>query len=219
MRARLPAPRRLQLPAGCSPPLGQARERVVFANATGFGPGGRNTTADIVDVGVPGLHNLTSRSARVRKVRLVPVPAAVRLLGVSAHPGQAVGVLDGDLSKLCRKTYPPYPVTDAVAAPHADSNWHLVLAITFTAAATPPRSRPGLTSETFRRERSWIFFYAQFVLWQHALKWAARLAKWTLTAAVMIAAGAGHGRNHRRRNAGVAGRWPGCAAPPPGPCR
>src|ERR1017187_3603444 len=42
------------LAAGCSPPPDQAREQIVFADATGFGQGGRNTTADIVDVGVPG---------------------------------------------------------------------------------------------------------------------------------------------------------------------
>jgi len=33
-----------------------------------------------------------------------------------------------------------------------------------------------------------IFFYAQILLWQHALKWAARLAKWTVTSVVMVAA-------------------------------
>ena len=86
------------LAAGCSPPPGHASEQVVFAEATGFGQGGRNTTADIVDVGVHGLHNLTGRSVRVRRVSLMSVPAAVRLLGVTAHPSQAVGVLDGDLA-------------------------------------------------------------------------------------------------------------------------
>jgi len=33
-----------------------------------------------------------------------------------------------------------------------------------------------------------IWFYAQLVLWRHAAKWAARLARWTVTSAVMIAA-------------------------------
>ena len=33
-----------------------------------------------------------------------------------------------------------------------------------------------------------IWFYAQLLLWQHALKWAARLTKWTVTAAAMTAA-------------------------------
>jgi hypothetical protein len=33
-----------------------------------------------------------------------------------------------------------------------------------------------------------IWFYAQLVLWQHTAKWAARLARWTVTSVVLIAA-------------------------------
>lgn len=78
------------LPIGCSPGPSQMREQVVFSVATGFGQGMRHVTpVDVVDVGVPALHNLTGRSVRVRKVSLVSAPAAVRLLSVTAHPGVA----------------------------------------------------------------------------------------------------------------------------------
>jgi hypothetical protein len=117
---------------GCTPAQNQPRESVVFAMATGFGQGLRRATpVDTVDIGVPELHNLTARSVRVRKISLVAVPRTVRLLNVTAHPGQPVGIVRGDLVKLCRTTYPSYPVTDAITAPYGDSNWFLVLAIQF----------------------------------------------------------------------------------------
>jgi hypothetical protein len=123
----------LLLTGGCSPTPGQAGQRVVFPVATGFSQGlRRSTPVDIIDVGVPALYNLTGKAVQVRKVTLVAVPAAVRLLDVTAHPGQATGIVAGNLRKLCRHSYPSYPVTAAVTRPHAESNWFLVLAVNFT---------------------------------------------------------------------------------------
>jgi hypothetical protein len=120
--------------SACSPsPASHVGQRVVFAVATGFGQGmGDITTIDTVDVGIPDLHNVTDRAVRIRAVSIPDVPPAVRLDGVTAHPGQGVGIITGNLVKLCRTTYPTFPVTDAVTRPHAESTWHLVLAITFT---------------------------------------------------------------------------------------
>ena len=124
------------LAMGCSPGPAEMHEQVVFSFATGFGQGMRHVTpVDVVDVGVPALHNLTGRSVRVRKVSLVSVPAAVRLVSVTAHSGQPVGVITGNLVRLCRTSYPSHPVAEAVTPPHANSNWFLVMAITF--------ARPG----------------------------------------------------------------------------
>jgi|SRR5580658_3380812 hypothetical protein len=120
--------------AGCTKAAGGGQgERVVFTVATGFGQGLReSTTVDIDDIGVPDLYNGTGHAVKVLKVSLASAPRAARLLNVTAHPGQAVGIIGGNLLKLCKTMYPSYPVTDAVTAPHAYSNWHLVLAVTLT---------------------------------------------------------------------------------------
>jgi hypothetical protein len=121
------------LAAGCSSAPG---ERNVFHLDTGFGEADRIvSTADTMDIGVPSLYNVTSQTVRVRKVSLVSAPPSVRLRGVTAHPGQPVGILHGNLNRLCSKQYPPHPVTDAVIRPHSQSAWFLVLAVTF--------ARPG----------------------------------------------------------------------------
>jgi hypothetical protein len=128
------------LVSGCSSaPRGG---HLVFADPSISDEGGAATTVDIVDVGMGPLHNLTGHSVRVIRISLVSVPPAVRLLGVTAHPAPpSLGIGRGDLAKPCRTTYPSYPVTDAVTAPHADSNWDLVLAIAFT---KPGRYHLGL---------------------------------------------------------------------------
>src|SRR5258708_35216984 len=90
------------IPGGCSPRPGpDGAEQVVFAVATGFRQWAPDRTIDVVDVGVPGLHNLTSHIVRLRKISLVSVPPAGRLLSVTAHTGAWVGILVGDLTNLC----------------------------------------------------------------------------------------------------------------------
>ena len=42
----------------------------------------------------------------------------------------ALGIGRGNLLRYCRKTNRPYPVTAAVAAPHAYANWEIVIAFT-----------------------------------------------------------------------------------------
>ncbi len=121
------------LAGGCSAgPHGA--ERAVFTVATGFREGSRATTVDIVDIGVPFLHNSSGQRVRILGVGLASVPASVRLLSVTAHPATdgRIGIGHGDMVKLCRKEFPPYPVTDAVTAPHANSNWYVLLAVRFT---------------------------------------------------------------------------------------
>jgi hypothetical protein len=129
----------LALTAGCTSTSTHRHrgEQAAFAVVTGFGQGLRDSTPlDIVNVGVPDLYHHTSHTIRIREVSLSSAPRAVRLLNVTAHPGQAVGVIRGNPLKRCQASYPAYPVTDAVTAPHANSNWHLVLAITITRPGT-----------------------------------------------------------------------------------
>src|SRR5262249_44447453 len=111
---------------------GPGHENAVFALATGFYQAIPATTVDVVDVGVPGLANRSDDSARIRGVSLVSVPSAVHLRSVHAYLGPGVGLIHGDLPRLCRNDYPSHPVTNAVALPHQGSNWHVVLAITFS---------------------------------------------------------------------------------------
>jgi hypothetical protein len=108
-------------------------EHVVFKVATGFSQGGSDTTANVVDIGLPfGLYNLSDHTVRLSGIRLVGTTAAVHLRSVTAYRGNGVGIVDGDLLKLCRRSYRPYPVTDAVTQPHSNSRWFIVIAVTFT---------------------------------------------------------------------------------------
>ena len=115
------------------------------------------TTVDVVDVGMSGLHNDTSHRVRVLGISLVSVRRAVHLLSVTAYPapfGLAVG--RGNLLKLCRKTDPPHPVSDFVAAPHADANWDLVLAFGFTKPGRYSLSRVKISYET-NGQKGWQY--------------------------------------------------------------
>jgi len=118
------------LSAGCSPAAGTSEARV-FALVTGFSQGGPARTIDTVDIGVPGSQNLTTSSIRFERVSLVSAPPAVHLSSVTAYPpGPGVGVMFGNLLKNC-PDFKPYPLTAAVTPPYAETQWNIVLAITF----------------------------------------------------------------------------------------
>jgi hypothetical protein len=113
-------------------------ERVVFSQYAGFSQGGKASTVDVVDFGLPyEMLNLTGSIVRVRAVSLVGVPRTVRLISVTAYgPGPGPGLITGDLLKYCRQSYPPHPITDDTTAPHAGSPWRLVVAVIFTRPGT-----------------------------------------------------------------------------------
>jgi hypothetical protein len=118
------------LAAGCS----GGGERTVFAVASGFGQGLRGVKpVDVVDLGLPDLRNLTGHSVRVRAITLVSVPRGVHVRSITAYVYPrtgGLGIQRGDLLRYCRKTDRPYPVTAAVAPPHAYANWLVVIAVT-----------------------------------------------------------------------------------------
>lgn len=109
-------------------------ERDVFAVASGFGQGMRgDRPADVVDLGLPDLYNLTDQSIRLRAVTLVSPPRAVRVRSITAYvfpQSGGLGLARGDLLRRCRKTDRPYSVTAAVARTHGYANWLIVIAFT-----------------------------------------------------------------------------------------
>jgi hypothetical protein len=119
------------LSAGCSPAAGTG-EATVFTVATGFSQGGPASTIDTVNIGVPGGQNVTGHSVRFESVRLAGVPAAAHLSSVFAYR-QSVGVIFGNMHKECPEDR-QYPLTAAVLPPHAETQWNIVLAITFAKA-------------------------------------------------------------------------------------
>ncbi|HET9896674.1 MAG TPA: hypothetical protein VFQ44_17225 [Streptosporangiaceae bacterium] len=154
------------LAVGCS----GSGEHTVFAIATDFGEGDRAVrTIDIIDVGVPSLYNVTDQSVRVRKVALASAPPAVRLLGATAHPGQAVGIVFGDLSSRCAKEYPAHPVTDALIRPRSRSNWFLVLAIRFSKPGRYYLGRVKIYYTTGGQD-GWQYQNLHATFWVHAAR-------------------------------------------------
>jgi hypothetical protein len=136
----------------------------VFADSVGGGSGvgSRNTTADIEDLGLGQLHSLTSNSVRVLGISLVSVPRAVRLLTTHAYaPSFSVGLVDGNLAKLCRKISVAHPLTDTTAAPHADTNYGLVLAFRFTKPGQYSLHRVKISYET-DGQKGWQYEHLNF---------------------------------------------------------
>ena len=115
--------------AGCSSAGG---ERAVFAVFAPSSDGVPATTVDVVDVGLPGLTNVTGSRVTLRRISLGSVPRAVHLRSVTIYGTDVkVGLTRGDLLKYCRHTDKPYPVSADMTPPHSDSPWNVVLAITF----------------------------------------------------------------------------------------
>jgi hypothetical protein len=117
--------------AGCTSAAGQG-EQVVFSEATGFSQGGPATTMDVIDVILQRLANTSDNSVQLRGVTLVSAPAAVRIKSVTAYyPGPGGGIVTGDLLKLCRQSSPPSPLSADITPAHSESDWSVVIALTF----------------------------------------------------------------------------------------
>jgi hypothetical protein len=155
---------------GNEAPAHQVTAGQVFADPTGSSAGGPATTVDLVDVGMGGLHNVTSHRVRVLGVSLVSASRAVHLVSVTAYPAPlSVGLGRGNLLKLCRKIYPPHPVSDFVAAPHADSNWTLVLAYGFTRPGRYHLGRVKIFYQTNGR-KGWQYEHMDVTITVHAAR-------------------------------------------------
>src|SRR5262245_4852741 len=118
--------------AGSSPaPHGPQAVLAVQTDVTTWVPG---HTDEVLDIGLPHLHNLTDQTVRLRSVQWVNRPAAAHIISVYAYRyadiGHGVIGLEGNLPIACPDRYKPAPVTAAITAPHRDSQWFVV--ITFT---------------------------------------------------------------------------------------
>jgi len=121
------------LSAGCASGNGEA---TVLRLPLG-GEGGPATTIDTVDIGVlTGSQNVTGYSVRLERISLVSVPPSVHLDGFYTYPpGQGVGLITGNLPRVCPKDK-WYPVTAVVVPPHKQLRWNVVIALTFTKPGT-----------------------------------------------------------------------------------
>lgn len=118
--------------AGCSPASrGPQAVLAVQTDVTNWVPG---HTDEVLDIGLPLLHNLTGQTVRLRSVQWVNQPVAAHIISIYAYRyadiGHGVIGLEGNLPIACPNEYKPTPVTAATTAPHHDSPWFVV--ITFT---------------------------------------------------------------------------------------
>lgn len=129
----------LLVPACSSAPGPAGGERTVFQiTMIGMDEHGPDPFGKVADVQVPEIYNQSDSTVRVTAVRLLDPPKGVRLVSVTAYPqvpeygAQEFGA-SGDLAKECPKFYPsPHQVSAAVTAPHAYSDWTVMLALQFS---------------------------------------------------------------------------------------
>lgn len=63
----------------------------------------------------------------------------MRLMNIRAYPVKQVGLgeivgAQGDLARICPQDYKPRQMTDVTVAPHADSNWIIIMEVVFQRA-------------------------------------------------------------------------------------
>jgi hypothetical protein len=121
--------------AGCSSPgPRQGGPQAVLAVQTGVTDGITRNTDEIIDIGLPLLHNLTGHTVRLQSVQWVNQPSSARILSVYAYRYADVGhgIIggEGNLPIACPEEYKPAPVTADVTPPRRDSPWFVVIAFT-----------------------------------------------------------------------------------------
>jgi hypothetical protein len=80
---------------------------------------GASPTGQIMNFGIPPLHNATASGVRIDSVELVNVPRSLKIVSATAYLSRKVGLGDligfiGDLPKTCQAKFAPHPVTDAL---------------------------------------------------------------------------------------------------------
>jgi hypothetical protein len=116
---------------------GSDEQHTVFPTPAGAVSSGVSPTGQIINLGLPPLHNSSGASVQITSVHLVSEPRTVRVLGVTAYRWRQVGLgslvgFIGDLPRTCPSHFKPHPVTDAITPAHADSAWLVVVAVRFT---------------------------------------------------------------------------------------
>jgi len=127
--------------AGCSGPAPwRGSERVVLAVQTGVTDGPTIHRDEVIDTGLPPLHNLTGHPVRLLWVKWVHQPAAAHIISVYAYTYADVGYGivggEGNLPVACPSQFHPSPVRAAVTPPHADSPWMVVITFSISKLGT-----------------------------------------------------------------------------------
>ena len=103
---------------------------MVLAVQTGITDGYTRDRNEIIDIGLPPLHNLTGHTVRLRWVRCINQPPSARIISVYAYTYAQVRhvfiAAEGSLPIACPGQYRPAPVTSVVTPPHGHSRWFVV---------------------------------------------------------------------------------------------
>jgi hypothetical protein len=122
----------IALSAGVVAGCGDDGQRHVFP----AGPGsvsisGPARVDEIQNLTVPGLHNISDQPVRLRSVRIVGQPPAVRVLNVRAYNINKLGFggtdVSGDLPSECPGEFVPRSIGSFTIAPHKDSAWMVIV--------------------------------------------------------------------------------------------
>jgi hypothetical protein len=116
-------------------------QQIVLRARQGLRLDGPAPLHEILDLGVPTIHNITDNTVQLRSVHLVGAPAAVHVVNVRAYLWRQVGVAwqaaaFGDLPSQCPREFKPHPVTVVTTRPRSDSDWMVIIALTV--------SKPGI---------------------------------------------------------------------------
>ncbi len=117
--------------AGCSPAKPAATERNVFEVAAGFSQGGPGVPTEILDIGLPALLNTTGDRVKLTGITLAATTKGVRIRSITAFrydtQDAALGLGTGNV----RHCPGAQPLSVVSAAPHQQSAWFVVIAVTF----------------------------------------------------------------------------------------
>src|SRR5262249_13418519 len=114
--------------AGC----GDNGQRNVFPTGPGsVSESGPGRVDEIENLTVPGLHSNSDQPVRLRSIRILDQPPAVRVLNVRAYNINKVGYggtsVEGDLPSECPGQFVPHPIGSFTIAPHKDSAWMVIV--------------------------------------------------------------------------------------------
>ncbi|HEX9515670.1 MAG TPA: hypothetical protein VF940_05775 [Streptosporangiaceae bacterium] len=146
------------LTAGCD----TNGQRNVFETGPGsVSESGPAHVDEIIDESVP-LYNISDHPVRLRSIKIVGEPAAVRLLNVRAYNINKLGFgglsLSGDLPAECPGQFVPRPIGSFTTAPHKDPDWMVVIAFRISKPGTYHLDKLRLSYWT-NGSRGWQYEY------------------------------------------------------------
>jgi hypothetical protein len=143
-------------------------QKVVFRARQGLFVHGPAPVHEILDLGLPSIHNISNSTVQLRSVHLVSAPAAVHVVNVRAYRWRQVGfgwleAAFGDLPKQCPREFKPHPVTDVTTRPRSDSEWMVIIALTVSKPGTYHLHKVKMTYVTDGK-KGWQYQYFDTVI-------------------------------------------------------